>query len=93
MKKLFCLILALTLANCEIKPRSSVAQETGDPYSNYNGTYGYKEEIKDGMTYGIWYVRSQSSQTGYATSVVNLTKDKLEIELMRAQLLNELKQK
>jgi hypothetical protein len=37
------------------------------------------------MRYGIWYV-DDKSQTGYAVAVVNLTKDALEIELMKKQI-------
>ena len=39
------------------------------------------------MTYGIWSVDDDTSQTGYA-SVVNLTKDALEVEHLRQQIAN-----
>lgn len=80
MKKFLLLILVIFLSNCELKVRDVGAQ------SAYTDIYSYKEEIHYRMTYGIWYVRDNSSQTGYATSVVNLTKDALEVELLRKQI-------
>lgn len=38
------------------------------------------------MIYGIWYVPDRTSQTGYAIEIVNLTKDALEVELLKKQL-------
>lgn len=82
MKKFLLLIVAVILGNCDIRPRSSHA----DGSYNWNGRYHYTEEIKNGMTYGIWYVASGFDQTGYSMAVVNLTKEQLEIELLRKQL-------
>jgi ABC-type phosphate transport system auxiliary subunit len=80
MKKYIILTLTMiALSNCEIKPRNANA-------SSFGSVYSYREEKHNGMTYGVWYVMQQSSQTGYATSVVNLTKDQLEVELLRQQL-------
>lgn len=85
MKKILtCLILAIILTNCEIKPKEAKAER--NYYNNYDNIYSYKEEEKSGMVYGIWYVKEMSSQTGYSTTVVNLTKDALEIELLKKQL-------
>jgi len=80
MKRILLVILVFTLSNCEIKVKDVGAQ------SAYTSIYSYKEEIHNNMTYGIWYVRDNTSQTGYATSVVNLTKDALEVELLKKQI-------
>lgn len=82
MKKSLLLIVAVILGNCEVKPRATHANSS----YNWNERYHYKEEIRDGMTYGIWYVAAGGDRTGYSMAVVNLTKDKLEIELLRKQL-------
>lgn len=80
MKKLFLLIGLIILSNCEIKPRTVEAQ------SDYSSIYSYREETRQGMLYGVWYVTQNTSQTGYAVAVVNLTKEKLEVELLKKQL-------
>ena len=80
MKRILLVILVFTLSNCEIKVKDVGAQ------SAYTSIYSYKEEIHNNMTYGIWYVRDNTSQTGYATSVVNLTKEALEVELLKKQI-------
>lgn len=48
------------------------------------------EEYNKGMTCGVWYVKNQSSQTGYSIFVVNITKDMLEVQLLRQQISNNL---
>lgn len=81
MKKYFITILAaIFLSNCEIRVKTAQAQ--GDE----TGIYGYSEEYKDGMKFGVWYVKGHSSQTGYDIEVVNLTKEALEVELLKKQL-------
>ena len=80
MKKLILLLVVFGLSNCELKVKNVNAQ------TGYTNTYSYKEERHNGMVYGVWYVMSNSSQTGYAVSVVNLTKDELEVQLLKKQL-------
>ncbi len=84
MKKILaCLVLAVVLVNCEVGVKQTKAQE-----GLYNGyyTYHYDEEIHDGMKFGIWWKTGESSQTGYTVFAVNLTKDSLEVALLRKQL-------
>lgn len=38
------------------------------------------------MNYMFLYVKSNSSQTGYCITTINLTKDKLEVQLLKQQL-------
>lgn len=90
MKKLIiCLFIAIALSNCEVKVQSTQAQEQAPAQNAGWRNYSYKEEIKQGMKYGIWYgdyFHGGSISTGYCLAVVNLTKDSLEIELLRRQL-------
>lgn len=81
MKKLVALIAVLIFSNCEVKFKEVNAQA-----SSFSRTYTKDVVVIDGMQYLFVYVPQQSSQTGYAISVVNLTKDKLEIELLKKQL-------
>jgi hypothetical protein len=70
----FCILLSCDIS---IGPKTASAQSNGE---GYNNTYSYKEEYKDGMTFGVWYVKEQTSQTGYALSVHNLTLEKEQID-------------
>lgn len=81
-KILLCSLVAIIFSNCEISVRKSVAQDN----IGIDRHFSYIEKIKDGMKYGIWYVDYNTSQTGYAVAVVNLTKDSLEVELLKKQL-------
>jgi len=86
--------LFVALSNCEIKTRETVAQPKNpsdvknDFYHDeyYGLNYQYHEEERSGMSYGIWSKTANSSQTGYAVAVVNLTKDELEVELLKLQI-------
>lgn len=92
MKKiLLCLFAAIVLTNCEISPRKASADDR-TYYNMYNPIYDYREEEKSGMIYGIWYVKDKTSQTGYSTAVVNITKEKLEVEYLQLQI-DKLKKK
>lgn len=81
MKKLILLFSFIILSNCDVSPRSANAKE-----HEYNSLYSFRIEDHNGMKYGIWYLNNYTSQTGYAIHVINLTKDQLEIELLRHQL-------
>lgn len=78
MKKLLiCLIGAIILSNCEIKPKEANAQ------GNY-GEYGYgkvttKEYEFEGMKYVVFI---SSGKYEVSTFVVNITRDKLQTEIM-----------
>jgi hypothetical protein len=83
MKKLSLLLIIFALSNCEIKVRKTSAQ-TSQFYSNYS-----REIVRiDGMDYVFVYKTDGSSQTGYCVATINLTKDKLEVELLKKQLNN-----
>jgi hypothetical protein len=97
MKKIILLILLFTiLANCDVKPRTVEAQNRNASvdvkYLFYNGNgsfpqyYQYHEEIHNDMTYGIWSKANGNHQTGFAISVVNITKETLEVELLKLQI-------
>jgi hypothetical protein len=74
-------LVVFALSNCEIKVRDTKAQS-----SQYMEVNSLDIIEKNGMKYMVLYTRSQSSQTGYGIAVVNLSKDKVEMELMQAQL-------
>lgn len=91
MKKIALLtLLFVILSNCEIKTRQTTAQSKTQQIINrfYDDSYGfqYHEEERDGMRYGIWSQIPQSYNTGYAVTVVNLTKETLEVELLKLQI-------
>lgn len=85
MKKLILLLFAIILSNCEIKPRESTAQSTVKAVTsttNYTYPVGSGRFIIDGVEYIAF-----SMGGGYTSPfIVNLTKDKLEIELLKKQL-------
>lgn len=83
MKKLICLILAIILSNCEISPRRSVAQSSyGDVLINLPFANVYNREVViHNMKYLIVYNGKPD-----AIFVINLTKDSLEVELLKKQL-------
>ena len=83
MKKLTLLIVAIALSNCEIKPRSVGAEAY--IMQSYQITY---REI-NGMKYAL--LSPGDSPYGTGIVAINLTKDALEIELMKLQI-SKLKQ-
>ena len=82
MKKLkqymivFC--LALFVTNCKVEPVELQAQQ-GDLFTTKG--YHYREVVVDEMNYGIWY----NIYDGGSIAVVNLTKDKLEVEKLKRE--------
>lgn len=84
MKKIIALTIAIILSNCEIKVRETTAQSVYATHVSYD----YKEVVIKNMTYGIW-IANYNSGPESAIFVVNLTKDALEIELLRKQLNNK----
>lgn len=78
MKKIIiCLLAAITLSNCEVKVKEAKAQSTKIAYNLRVTT-----ESIEGMDFLIFY----SGYESRAPYVINLTKEKLEIELLRKQL-------
>ena len=89
MKKiLICSLLAIVISNCEVKVRSVIAN--GEPVSQFEGS-GAMLVDKDiqihGMIYHIWYINNASDgRAGFAISVVNVTKDLLEVQKLQKEL-------
>lgn len=84
MKKLF-LIFAVLFASCfevQVKPKKVNAQTVNSTH----GTYSYSTKTIQGMEYGIWAYSYNSGGQVAAISVINLTKDALEVELLKKQL-------
>ncbi len=84
MKKIL-LIFAVLFVSCfevQVKPKEVNAQG----FAAGRIDYGYRTEIIQGMTYGIWYVTSGTWNTGFDIEIINLTKDALEVELLKKQL-------
>ena len=82
----YLIFTIFVLSNCEIKVREAKAQS-----GSFNSTYNKETVIIENMEYVFLYVKNQSSQTGYGVTVINITKDKLEIELLRKQLADTIK--
>jgi len=74
MKKLILIPLAIILSNCEIKVKESQATSSSSECPLYH------EQTHNGMTYAVW------SEYQAGTAVVNLTKEKLEVELLQLQI-------
>ena len=81
MKKIIALFIIVVFSNCEIKVRETNAQ-TSDFSSIYNKEFIMVED----MQYMLLYKTHRSSQTGYAIEIVNITKDKLEVEYLKKQI-------
>lgn len=79
MKKIIVLIVCLIFANCEIKPREAKAQGF---WMLSDCQIGYREI--NGMKYAIFVPGNSDVYTGAA--VVNLTKDELEVEMLKLQI-------
>ena len=87
MKKiLICLIVAIIASNCEISLNKAKAQDEKvvteiSPLQRYRKTEMVRVTV-DGMELMVFFASS-----GYTSPhVINLTKEKLEIELLRKQL-------
>lgn len=82
MKKfVICLIGAIILSNCNISCSTSSANP--EKYYDY---YSWEDKVINGMTYRIFYSNRNISYSSAALFVVNLTKDALEVELLKKQL-------
>lgn len=83
-KFIICLIGAIILSNCNISCNQAGAGDGG--VTLWDG-YSWEYKTLNGMEYIIFYSDklTQSSYTG-ALFAINLTKDALEVELLRKQL-------
>jgi hypothetical protein len=77
MKNLLWFFAFCILLSCDISIGTKTASAQTGPASPQ-----YKEEYKDGMTFGVWYYYSTSGNNGSAAavSVRNLTLDKEQID-------------
>lgn len=82
-KRIILVLIVFIISNCEIKVRESKAQTI-----NFVSVYNKEIIIVNDMEYMLLYVRDNTSQTGYGVTAVNLTKDKLEVQLLKRQLTN-----
>jgi len=85
MKKILLILICIVFSNCDIKPRGVNAQETDQLKNSWSHTpiYSYKEEWHSGMLYGVWYVNYNNSYTGYSVFATNISKDQLEMTVLR----------
>lgn len=87
MKKYFiCLVLAIALSNMQISCRQAEARNDQDNVAcgDFN-CVAFDKTTREGIEWGIFY-NSEGGQAGMQMYVVNLTKEKLEIELLKKQL-------
>lgn len=89
MKKIIlCLLVAVILTNCDVsvKPKEAKAEESNVVCSDNGNCVSYRNRVIDGIEYAIFYHGQAGSQSGSQPFVINLTKEKLEIELLHKQL-------
>lgn len=88
MKKLFLVLVLValySLAGCEANvPVGTMAQKLPSTFENEG--YTSEDQEIDGMKYRVFYKKDWTSQTGYTVFAVNLTKDKLEVQLLEQKL-------
>jgi hypothetical protein len=87
MKKTFiCLAIAIALSNAQISCQHASARDPQDNVAcgDFN-CVAFDKTTREGIEWGIFY-NSEGGQTGMQMFVVNLTKEKLEIELLKKQL-------
>lgn len=85
---LFAVLIVSMFAGCtggeSAIPVGTFAQKA--PKTLENNHYTWEDQEIDGMKYRIFYKTYGTNQTGYSVFAVNLTKDKLEVELLQKQL-------
>ena len=80
MKKIvICLLTAIMLMNCEVKVQSSQAQ------AQTKSEYDFIDQKVGNITYRIWSYTTNFDGSK-SISVLNLTKDSLEVAYYRKQL-------
>jgi len=83
-KFIICLIGAIILSNCEIRPKQAHAQSSGN-----SGNITVDHYTIDGMDYAVFTYLTQargSSELAGGISVVNVTRDKLQCEIIKTNL-------
>lgn len=84
--KYLALVLSLLIVGCGEAnvPVGTFAKKL--PSTLENQGYATEDHEIDGMKYRVFFKEYVSSQTGYTVFVVNLTKDKLEVQLLEQKL-------
>jgi len=85
MKILLSLILSFILLNCEVRVQESKAQ--GESIGYFGSRYLSKRFVIDEMTYLVLYSKDEYHDTGYTITTINLTKDRLEVEKLKQEIL------
>ncbi len=84
--------LAVIVSACKSEARQkteTVAPVVQESDMAWDNGYYHQDQVIEGMTYRVWFLastRDTSSQTGYCIHSINLTKDKLEVELLKYRL-------
>ena len=87
MKKLLSFLFALVLMSCEVKVQPNQVKANTLFSTEYRGgIVSFNSYIKNGMEYGVFYSSQQTIQSGNWVAVVNLTKDALEVELLKLEI-------
>lgn len=76
-------LFTILLAACQVSD-AKTEKVLDNPFPL--GLYDSLDQEIDGMKYRIWYKVWSGSQAGYCITTVNLTKDKLECDLLRKQI-------
>lgn len=75
----------LCLVGCgEPVPTGTFAPRPADTLVDH--AYAWEDQEINGMKYRVYFKTRNSSQTGYTVFAVNLTKDELEVQLLKRQL-------
>lgn len=84
MKKLILFVFILVLSQCQIGPREVQAQKIVKSISGLNDLVSWTETADDGITYRIF---AYGNGAGSASiQVINVTKEKLEIEKLKLEI-------
>ena len=75
------LIVMMFIGCCSQTSSNAVESKT-----LFSRMYCSMDEEIDGMKYRIYFKDSWSSETGYCLAIINVTKDKLECDLLKKQL-------
>ena len=84
MKKIILFLGLLILSQCQIGPREAQAQKFTKGVTGLNDLTSWTETVDDGITYRIF---AYGNGAGSASiQVVNVTKEKLEIEKLKLEI-------
>jgi len=91
MKRILTILcLTALLVACDFGPKQSSAQFTSQKRKPYVEMYNYAKriiDVVDGVTYHVY----MSGSSDGSIRVINHTKEKLEIELLKQQIINSKK--